>query len=83
MGRDHPEDVRCEVLDLRSQHTVILLSDYVPPDAIDRQRLKARVYGLRDRAIAKQTASNRKQGFIIVGLIVTIAAIAAIVSLTP
>jgi hypothetical protein len=60
---------------------VILLSDFVPADAVDRARLKAAVFGIRDRAMAKQASSGRRQAIMIIGLILAIAAIATIVSL--
>lgn len=60
---------------------VILLSDYVPPDAIDRQRLKASVDGIGGRGMAMQAASKRNQVFLIVGLFLAVGAIVAIVRL--
>lgn len=60
---------------------VILLSDYVPPDAIDRARLKAQVFGIRDRAMAMQAKSGRTTALVILSIILVIGAIAAAASL--
>ena len=58
---------------------VILLSDHVPPDAVDRARLKASVYGIRDRALAMNTQHSRKVGIVIaIVLIIVVGAVAAI-----
>ncbi len=62
---------------------VILLSDHVPPDAVDRARLKASVYGIRDRALAINAEHGRKAGIVIaVVLVVVVGAVAAIFALS-
>lgn len=54
---------------------VILLSDYAPADAIDRQRLKAVVFGIRDQAMAMNAAHGRRNAIIIACVIGVVIAI--------
>lgn len=60
---------------------VILLSDFVPSDAVDRARLKAAAFGIRDRAMAMNAAHGRRNALIIAGLLGVVIAIAVGVSL--
>lgn len=60
---------------------VILLSDHVAPDAVDRARLKAAVFGIRDQAMAMNAAHGRRNAILIACLIGVAIAIAVGVNL--
>jgi DNA-directed RNA polymerase subunit RPC12/RpoP len=61
---------------------VILLSGFVPPDAVDRARLKVSAYAMRDELVARHAASQRRGGIIagvVIGAIVVVVAIGALI----
>lgn len=51
----------------------ILLSDFVPADAIDRARLKQSVLGLKEAITAKHEASVRTTRIVVIAVIVAVA----------
>ncbi len=69
-------------LECASCRGVILLSDYIASDAVDRARLKASAYAMRDNLIAKHKASGNRNAIVIVAIIVVVIAIALGVALT-
>lgn len=69
-------------LECTSCRGVILISDYVASDAVDRSRLRANAYAMRDNLIAKRTASGNRNAIVIVAIIVVVIAIALGIALT-